>query len=575
MKRRLAAILAADVVGYSSLMSEDEAGTLVALNAHRQKLFEPEVARHGGRIVKLMGDGALVEFSSVVNAVECALTIQEALAESGGSIRLRIGINLGDVIIEGDDIYGDGVNVAARLEPLAEPSGICISSSVRESLSNPLKSKFADAGMQSIKGMPQPIRIWRWSTSDVPRNATAPLALPDKPSIAVLPFDNMSGDPDQEYLADGITDDVIAALSRFRALFVIARNSSFTYKGKAVEITQVARELGVRYVVEGSVRKAGNRVRVTAQLIDAVNGAHLWADRNDGSLDDVFDLQDRITERIVISIEPEIQTRERERARRKPPDNLDAWEQLQRGLSHYYRFNEMSHSEAIRLFEQAIVSDPEFALAHAHLGYALWTSVLYGYAEDTTEAIALARAAAHRAVSFDPNEPMARFVLGRLNITTGEAEAAIGEMQAAIAINPNFFLGHYGLGHAYCTGAGQAERALPHFDAALRLSPRDPLRRLPLMLKGAALRQLGRHDEAITFCRQACQIPDAGFLPHMHLAASLAEAGRRREAEAEVKKAKSLQPTISLSFIRSNFVGSHETYLNSLCDSLRKAGLLE
>jgi adenylate cyclase len=402
-----------------------------------------------------------------------------------------------------------------------------------------------------------------------------PLPLPDKPSIAVLPFDNMSDDPGQEYFADGIADDVITALSRFRSLFVIARNSSFTYKGGAVDITQVAAELGVRYVVEGSVRKAGNRVRITAQLIDAASGNHLWADRFDGSLDDVFDLQDRITEQIVVAVEPEIQVRERERARRKSPESLGAWELLQRGLSHFYRVNKTDRTEAIRLFREAVALDPEFAAAHAHIADALTRSGTIADAEDRAKALASARTAAERAVSLDPNEPVARYVLGRLHIHAGEIEMAIGEMQTAIAINPNFARGHYGVGFAHYYGAGQAEQSLPYFDTALRLSPRDPLRWLTLMMKGAALRELGRHDEAIAHCRQACQFPDSGFLPHLHLAAALAEAGKTSEAQAAVEKSMQFEPELSISFIRSRFPGVHETASKDLLGSLRKAGLPE
>jgi adenylate cyclase len=348
----------------------------------------------------------------------------------------------------------------------------------------------------------------------------------------VLPFANISDDPGQDYFADGIAEDVITALARFRSLFVIARTSSFTYKGRAVDVTQVAGELGVRYVVEGSVRKAGDRLRITAQLIDATTGNHLWADRFDGSLDDVFDLQDQITEQIVVAVEPEIATRERERARRKLPDSLDAWELLQRGLSHFYRINKNDRTEAIRLFREAVALDPEFSAAHAYLAYALWPSrsVTLDYTDDTAKTAASARVAAEKAVSLDPDEPMARFTLGRLHIYSGEVEMAIGEMQTAIAVNPNFARGHHGLGQAYYYCAGQMERALPHFDAALRLSPRSPMRWVTLMIKGNALRSLGRHDEAIAHCRQACQVPDSGFQPYMNLAAALAEAGHKNEA---------------------------------------------
>ncbi len=395
----------------------------------------------------------------------------------------------------------------------------------------------------------------------------------DKPSIAVLPFANMSGDPEQEYFADGIAEDVITALSRFSSLFVIARSSSFTYKGQAVDIARVGRELGVGYVVEGSVRKAGNRVRITAQLIDAVSGNHLWGDRFEGALDDVFDLQDQITEQIVVEVEPGVGASERERARRKSPGSLDAWDLLQRGLSHFYRFNKTDRAKAVRYFREAIALDPEFALAYARLSFTLSSSVFWGYVEDRAEVIASARVAAERAVSLDMNEPLAHFTLGRSHVMAGEFELGIGEKKAAIAINPNFARGHFGLGWAYHYGAGQAEQALPHFDTTLRLSPRDHTRWATFLNKGLALRNLGRHDEAIAYCRQACQFPDTPFGPQLILASALADAGRMDEAKAAFGKAIQLEPALSISFYRSINPGAHEIYLESLLDSLRKVGL--
>jgi adenylate cyclase len=560
VRRRLAAILAADVVGYSRLMAEDETGTLAALKAHRKELIEPKSAEYRGRVVKLTGDGTLMEFGSAVDAVLFAVDVQRAIAGHNAEvpedrrITYRVGINIGDIIVEDDDIYGDGVNVAARLEGLADPGGVCVSRTVYNHIKGKVELGFEDLGEQKVKNIPEPVQVYRVKPDDTDTQSVAlstageALPLPDKPSIAVLPFDNMSDDPGQEHFADGIAEDVITALSCFRSLFVIARNSSFSYKGTSPDIRTVARELGVRYVVEGSVRKAGDRVRITAQLIDAASGNHLWAGRFDGSLDDVFDLQDRITEQIVVAVEPEIQARERERARRKPPESLDAWELFQSGLSHLYRFNKIDRAEAIRLFREAIALDPEFAAAHAHLAYALWSSPTLGYAEDMAKAVAPIRAAAEKAVSLDLNDPVAHIALGRAHIFAGEIEMAIGEMQTAIAINPNFAWGHYGLGVAYHYSAGQSEQALPHFDAALRLSPRDPMRFRIFMMKGSALRVLGRHDEAIE---------------------------QKSEARAAVEKAMQLQPALSIGFIRSRFVGMNETTLKSLLDSLRKAGVPE
>ncbi len=397
----------------------------------------------------------------------------------------------------------------------------------------------------------------------------------DKPSIAVLAFANMSEDPGQEFFADGIAEDVITALSRFRSLFVIARNSSFTYKGAAVRISQIARELGVRYVVEGSVRAAGDRVRISAQLIDAASGNHIWADQFDGRLDDVFDLQDQITEKIVVAVEPEVQMRERERARRIQPNNLDAWSLLQRGSSQSYFVNKSGQDEAKRLLGKAVAMDPEFASAFAQLAFVNWVSIPWGLADDNATAAELARDAAKRAASLDPNEPMAHYVLGRLHMYDGEMEMAIGEMQHAVAINSNFVWGHYGLGQAYYQGAGRAEQSLPHFDAALRLSPKDPLRWISLFGKGAALRELGEFDEAIKICRMACQFPDAGYLPFLQLASSLAAAGRFGEAKAAKDKSMQLEPSLTIRFLRGHMLGHHEVPMKSLVGNLRKAGLPE
>ncbi len=583
-ERRLAAIVSADVVGYSRLMGVDESGTLAALRSHRSELIDPLIAEHGGRIVKTMGDGLLLEFSSVVAAVEYALKMQKGMAERNVSaaddklIQFRIGVHLGDVVVDGDDIFGDGVNISARLETFCEANGVAISGTAQENIAGRIDASFVDVGEQELKNITRPVRVWQWSNHP----ALAAVAtehelppLPDKPSIAVLPFENMSGDPEQEYFADGIAEDVITALSRFRSLFVIARNSSVTYKGQAADITQVARELGVRYVVEGSVRKAGDRVRITAQLIDAASSNHLWADRFDGSLDDIFELQDRITEQIVIAVEPEIGARERERARRKPPNSLDAWELLQRGLGHFHRINKADHEEAMRLFERAAEFDPNFALAHAYLAYAYWFAVPLGFSNDPTASREAAKEAAEQAVMVDPNEPLAHFSLGRLYVYSGEVEMALSEMRTAVQSNPNFARGHYGLAFAHHYGAGEEAQALIHYDAALRLSPRDPMRWMTLTLKGEALRTLGNLDDAIAHCRQACQVPNSGYLPPMHLAASLANAGQDGEARTAARRAMEINSSFSIGFVRDHFVGMQEPLLQSLLDSLRKAGVPE
>jgi adenylate cyclase len=582
-QRRLAAIVSADVVGYSRLIGADEAGTLAALRAHRKELIDPMIDDHGGRIVKTMGDGLLLEFPSVVNATQCAVEIQHRMAgrnkaiDEARRLTFRIGINLGDIVIEGEDIHGDGVNVAARLQEASEPGGLTLSGVAHESLGNLVDTHFEDGGRQEFKNIVRPVQVWRWSpTTQALSEAVAEApALPDKPSIAVLPFENMSRDPEQDHFADGIAEDVITALSRFGSLFVIARTSSFTYKDTATNVAQIARELGVRYIVEGSVRKAGNKVRITAQLVDATNGNHLWAERYDSHLSDVFELQDKITERIVVEVEPEISAHERELARRRPPENLDAWELVQQGLSHFYGTNISDQAEAIDYFEKAVSTDPEFALAHAQLSLALCVGVTSGYVEDHKNAITRARAAVEKAFSLDANEPMAHYARGRTHILAGETEPAIAEMQSAISINPNFAAAHYGLGYAHYYSAGHDELALPHFDDALRLSPRDPMRWATVMNKGSILRILGRHEEAISHCRQACQYLNSGYLAHMHLAAALAAADRIDEAKLAIEKAVSLNPELSVDYISGRFVNLHQSVTKGLVESLIKAGLPE
>src|SRR6202521_2781761 len=376
--RRLAAILAADVAGYSRLMGADEEGTHERLKAHRRALVDPKITEHRGRIVKTTGDGMLVEFASVVDAVRCAVEVQRGMAERNAEvpqeqrIEFRIGINVGDIILDGGDIFGDGVNVAARLEGLAEPGGICLSGDAQRQVRGKLDVVFEDAGEQRLKNIAWPVRVFRVRPAGAAANARPALALPDKPSIAVLPFQNLSGDPEQEYFADGMVEDIITALSRFRNLFVISRNSSFTYKGHAVDVKQVGRELGVRYVLEGSVRKAANRVRITAQLIDAATGAHLWADRFDGGLEDIFSLQDQVTASVVGAIAPKLEQAEIERAKRKPTESLDAYDYYLRGIASVNLGTRDANAEALRLFYRASELDPDFATAY---GMAAWCYV--------------------------------------------------------------------------------------------------------------------------------------------------------------------------------------------------------
>ena len=387
--RRLAAILAADVVGFSSLMGQDEDGTLVRIKRLRHGVFEPQVAAHHGRIFKTTGDGFLVEFPSPVEAVRCALSVQEALAseaaqEPSQTLKLRIGINLGDILVEEDgDVYGDGVNVAARLEALCDPGGVLISGKVYDEAQGKVDAAFESRGEQTVKNIAKPVRVYAFGQPK-PLTAGAPkaLPLPDKPSIAILPFTNMSGDPEQEFFADGIVEDITAALSRVRTFFVISRNSTFTYKRRAIHVRQVSRELGVRYVVEGSVRRAGNRVRIAAQLIDAVTGAHLWADHYDGAVDDVFDLQDRIAASVVGAIQPSIRAAEIERAKRKRPESLDAYDLVMRALPHVWAMERHANRTATQLLQEALALDPTYPTALSLAAWCCGQRVLYQWSED-------------------------------------------------------------------------------------------------------------------------------------------------------------------------------------------------
>jgi len=585
--RRLITILAADVVGYSRLMAADESGTLAQLKAHRKELLEPKTAEHHGRVVKLMGDGTLMEFGSVVDAINFAIDVQKAMAERNSDVPedrqiiYRVGINIGDIIVEGDDIYGDGVNIAARLEQLADPGGICVSRNVFNHIKNKLEVNFQDIGEQNLKNIPEAIRAYRivmGSKDPGPAavNRDEPLTLPDKPSIAVLPFTNMSGDPEQEFFADGMAEDIITNLSRYRWFFVIARNSSFTYKGLSVDIKQVARELGVRYVLEGSVRKAGNRVRVTAQLVDAVTGHHIWAERYDRELDDIFTLQDEITETIVAAIEPELGVVERDRSRRKAPDSLGAWDSYQRGLWH--AFDDGSRDalgEAKRWFRSACEHDPDFAVAYAELAYTHVADIIRGLTNDPKASLEQAAQAAEKAVTLDPRDPVARFALGRVHIFRHAFDKAIAEMEAALAMNTNFDRAYYGLGMALMYG-GRPEESIPQYETAIRLSPRSPILWAYLAMLGRAHFILKRYEEAVKWFEKAIEQPNTTFLPFVDAAAALGHLDRVNEARAMIAEVRKRKPDFSIDSVRTMY-GQFGQYseVNQIIEGLRKAELPE
>ncbi len=583
MERRLAAILATDVVGYSRLIRADEEGTIAALKTLRSDLIDPKIAEHHGRIVKLMGDGMLAEFPSVVDAVRAAVETQQAVAEHNASlpedrwIEFRVGINLGDVVIDGDDIQGDGVNIAARLEGMAEPGGICISGKVYEEVRDRIDVPFEDLGEQAVKNIDRPVRVWRWLAGDGaalagPIEATLPLPLPDKPSIAVLPFDNMSGDPDQEFFADGIAEDIITQLSKFRSLFVIARNSSFSFKGQALDIKEVGQKLGVRYVVEGSVRRAGNRVRITAQLIDAVADAHLWAEHYDRELDDIFAVQDEVTQAIVTAIEPTLGSAELERARRVPTGKLDAWEAFQRGLWHVFRYKRDDNAKAQEFFRRATEIDGGFAPAHAGLAYTLFLSVMLGFGDDPALSVAAAYEAAQRAVALDPDDAFCQMTIGRIHEMTGAHDAAISAYEKALALNPNDASAHYLMGWALVFSE-RPEEGLQYVDDAIRLSPRDPRLWGFLTSKGMAFIAMARFEEALAWCRKATAQPNAGVRAHFAEIVALVQLERIDEARQALDRVFAIKPDLDMNFVRNVAATMYPALAERYVDGLRKAGL--
>ncbi len=585
MQRRLAAILAADVVGYSRLMETDEAGTLAALKAHRAELIDPTVAAHNGRMVKLMGDGALTEFASVVDALLCAAAVQQGMAERNAEvpekrrIAFRIGINLGDVIVEGEDIYGGGVNVAARLESLAEPGGICLSGTAYDTAHDKLDLEFESLGEQQVKNLDQAVRVYRVRLSNAPTAAdiatpAPPLELPDKPSLAVLPFANMSADPDQEFFADGISEDIITELSKFHSLFVIARNSSFAFKGQSVDVKEISKRLGVRYVVEGSVRRAGKRVRITAQLIDAVDDKHLWAERYDRDLEDIFAVQDEVTHAIVSTIEPHLATTERQRVRHKPAESLGAWESYQRGLWHFYQYKAEDSARAAAFLQRAIDLDPAFSSAYAALSMTHYYSFILGFAEDRAAELILAYEAGKTAVSLDENNAFAHVAFGRVHTARGEHAAAIAACERAISLNPSFASAHFGKAHSLWQ-KGQPAEALPFYDEVMRLSPRDPLMWAFMGSKAIALILLSRYEEALECAREGQRVPHTALWTFMPEVSALGHLGRIEEAQSAIERVRAIKPDVSAAFVEQVLTFTHKADRDHFVEGLLKAGLPE
>ena len=579
--RRLAAILAADVVGYSRMMASDEAGTLTALKRHREIVFDPAVAQHGGRIVKLIGDGTLVEFSSVVDAVMCAVAVQRAAAMPEGAsdqaIMLRIGINLGDVIIDGDDIYGDGVNVAARLEPLAEPGGICIASIVNESVGNRIDISFQDGGEVKVKNIDRPIRIWKWSPGKVAGKQSGVVGAAEKPvreapSIAVLPFDNMSGDVEHEYFCDGMTEDIITDLSKVAGLLVVARNSSFAYKGTKFDIRSVARELGVRFILEGSVRRVANRVRINAQLIDASSGLHLWAERYDRDLTDIFELQDDVTRRIVGVLKVTLSPAEDARLADGGTKNLEAHDCYLRArdLLEGKTKNHEMFDQTRKLLNRAIELDPSYALAFAGLGLAYMFDFINRWSGDPDGSLEQAKLSANQAIAKDPNEPLGHLVAARVAMCEKDLDRAKSEAGVALSLNPNFALAHYTLGSIEIY-SGQPLAAIPLIERAMRLDP--ALTHQYLHFLGSAYLVAGKYETAaVVFKQRVLLVPDTD-LTRAFLAAALGHLGQIDEARQIWAELKGINPKYSFNDHIGRLAFKVQADVDRIREGLTKAGL--
>jgi TolB-like protein len=580
IQRRLAAILAADVVGYSRLMEADEAGTLAALRVRRKEVLEPLVAKHQGRIFKVTGDGVLVEFASAVNAVQCAVDLQHEMAAANmdqpeeHQIVLRIGVNLGDVMVEAGDLYGDGVNIAARLESASEPGGILISGTAYDYVRSKVRVGFDALGAQTLKNIGEPVRIYR--VTGAPAAApNLPRLITDRPSIAVLPFENMSGDPEQEYFADGMVEEIITALSRMHWLFVIARNSSFAYKGRAIDVKQIGRELGVRYVLEGSIRKAGAKLRITGQLIDAATGAHIWADRFDGGVDDVFDLQDQVTSRVVGAIAPKLEQAEIERTRHKPTESLDAYDYFLQGVAGYHRWTKEGNKDALACFHRAIELDPRYASAYGMAARCYAQRKAAGWGTDRRHEIAETTRLAWRAAELGRDDALALCTAGfALAWVVGDVEDGNGLIDKALQLNPN-------LAWAWLFSAwakvwlGEPEVATERVEWAMRLSPQDPHTISMQSAAACAYFFTGRYHEAWSSVELAIrEQPDYGF-PHCLAAAIAGTAGKRAEGERAMVRLRQLMPELRISNLLDLFPIRRSDDFTRFASGLRSAGLPE
>jgi adenylate cyclase len=576
IERRLAAIFAADVAGYSRLMEANEVRTLRALEAHRT-VMDGLIADHDGRIANTAGDSVLAEFPSAVDAVQCAVEIQQQLASvvSDPEFQFRIGVHVGDVMVRGHDLLGDGVNIAARLQTLAEPGGICISGAAHDYVRKVLPLSFVDLGPQHIKNIEEPVKaliVKSVSPTSEPESVK-PLPLPDKPSIAVLPFTNMSGDPGQEYFADGMSEDIITGLSRLKWLFVIARNSTFAYKGKAADVRQIAQDLGVRYVLEGSVRVSGSRIRITSLLIEAASGRHIWAERYDRQLDDVFAVQDEITTSAVAAIEPHLYAEEGARVANQPPEHISTWGLVVRAIGLVSKLGRPDNEQARSLLERAITIESTYAKAHAILSWAVWWAAFNYWLPDEQEGTAEAQRHAEQALALDASEPWARMVLGLCLSADGQHERALPELEAALRVNSSFALAHTVYGWALAL-AGRFDDAVGETQTALRLSPADTFLSFYEFCHGLALMVARRFEDALPYLRRAI-VAFPNFPSHHAMLISCdGHLGLRDQAKMLLAHRNSLAgPPLTVSLVRSQL---RRTAIGPIVvEGLSKAGVPE
>lgn len=580
LNRKLTAILYTDVAGYSRLTGGDEEGT------HRQVMevldyASQQISDSGGNVLRYAGDAILAEFSSAVSAVKTAVGIQREMARKNHEVaddkkvQIRIGINIGDVIEDRGEVFGDGVNLAARLEAAAPEGGICISTSVHEQVLGKIEVEFSDGGEEQFKNINRPVHVYRWQPlSEINLSLGDPAKSgSEKPSIAVLALTNMSNDPDQDFIGDGITEDLITALSKIRSFKVISRESTFSYKGMAIDVRQVANELGVRFVLEGSVRKSGNRVRVTVQLIDAETGHHVWAERYDREMEDIFDLQDEMVRVIASALEPELSAFERERAVSKPPDNLDAWELYQRALWYMWTYETENVRTALDLFKQCSAADPKFAPAYAYYAYCCYQFVILGTAENPDALLQEGMAAAKMALQCDDRDAISYFAIGRIHMMLGDHDASIAALRKSIELNPCFAQAYHGLGMAL-TLAGELEESKLTTKQAVAMSPRDPMMWAFTIVHALNYILSEEYEAALEWANQTLQIPNAtGYWSHAVKASALANLGRIDEAKQSFALALKAKPDLSIGFLEINLPTKHVGGLDPYLEGLRKCGL--